>query len=250
MSDDYQSLFADALRSGDAAKLSRYLDDPTQIHRFAIYRNNVVNAAIEALRAAYPSVNRLVGINFFSSMARAYWDAHPINTRSLTLYGNGFPDHIAAYGPASNLPYLTDVARHDRAWLESHYAADCPVFEPSRATLMNPEELPKLAPGLDVSVRVQESSWPAYEIWRSNRFDDVPTQMKITPQPDQSLFWRHRGEVHHRSLSRAACVFYASMRDGASLERAGGAALDQDGSFDTAEEFGFALGNGLLAGGS
>jgi hypothetical protein len=250
MSDDYQSLFADALRSGDASKLATYLDDPTQLYRFAVYRNNVVNAAIEALRAAYPSINRLVGVNFFTPMARAYWDAHPIISRSLTLYGDAFPDHIAAYQPASELPYLTDVAHHDRAWLESHYAADSPAFAPSRAAMMNPEDLPRLAQGLHVCVRVLESTWPAYEIWRSNRYDETPTQMKIEQQPDQSLFWRHRGEVHHRPISTAAFVFYSAMKDGATLERAGGAALEQDNHFDTAEEFGFALTNGLIAGGS
>jgi hypothetical protein len=250
MPDDYQAVFAEALRSGDASKLASYLDDPAHLPRFAVYRNNVVNAAIEALRAAFPSVNRLVGVNFFSPMARAYWDTHPIDTRSLTLYGDAFPDFVATYNPAAELPYLIDVARHDRAWLESHFAADLPAFAPSRAAMMKPEDLPKLSPGLHVCVHVLESTWPAYEIWRSNRYDETPTRMKIEQQADQSLFWRHRGEVHHRALSAAAFVFYTAMKNGASLEHAGGAALDRDNTFDTAEEFGFALANGLIAGGS
>ena len=51
MSDPFYHDWSQALRSGDAEGLAPYFSDERARQRFAVYRNNVVSAAIEALPA-------------------------------------------------------------------------------------------------------------------------------------------------------------------------------------------------------
>lgn len=246
MSDRYQIEFAKALISGNAAALAEFLDDPGQIERFAVYRNNVVRASIDVLKAAYPSVTRLVGENFFSPMALAFWEDHPPGVPSMTLYGEKFADHIAAYPPASPLVYLPDVARHDRAWLLAHHAMDERVLTPDRIGAMNPELLPQLTVKLVQSASLLSSDWPAYAIWRTNRYDGTPRKIDLEPTTDASMIWRSRGEVHHHALTPGAAAFFAHLADGATLEAASNACVLVEPALVPATAFGFGLSHGIF----
>jgi len=248
MSDPFLSVFAKALETGDASDLAPYLDEPEQLNRFAVYRNNVVRGAVEALRSAYPTVGRLVGENFFSPMAKAYWQANPPQTPSLSLYGADFSNHIKACFGLEKLPYLADIARHDRAWLEAHHAADQAVFDPAKATLMVPEDLPGLAMGLHASVSLLASDWPSYEIWRNHRYQSAPAEIELVVHPSWSMIWRFRGEVQHGALSQAEHSFYQALKNRKSLEQAAEMALLIDDQFDAGALFGVALSQGILGG--
>lgn len=65
MPESFHTDFAHALTGGEMDRLTGWLEPGTDPRRFSLYRNNVVGSAIEALRAAYPAVNRLVGESFF-----------------------------------------------------------------------------------------------------------------------------------------------------------------------------------------
>src|SRR5688572_20813276 len=79
--------------------------------RFAVYRNNVASALINAVSGVFPATRRIVGEEFFRAMARAYVLAEPPATPVLLGYGETFPDFVAKFAPAASLPYLPDVAR-------------------------------------------------------------------------------------------------------------------------------------------
>ena len=246
MPDRYHFEFAAALKTGDATALSPYLDDPDQLSRFSVYRNNVVRASIDVLKAAFPSVLRLVGENFFTTMARAYWGNTPPNVPNMTFYGEGFADHIAAYSPAAELVYLTDIARLDRAWLEAHHAIDEAVLTPDQIGAMNPEDLPQLTLNVVQSASLLTSEWPAYAIWRSNRYDSKPRSINLIPTTDASLIWRSRGEVHHHALTIGSAAFFAQLIGGATLETASEAGTRAEPDFVPAAAFGFGLSHGIF----
>lgn len=50
---------------------------------------------------------------------------------SLALYGAGFADFVEDFEPAASVVYLADVARLERARLESLHAADAQVLDAS-----------------------------------------------------------------------------------------------------------------------
>lgn len=246
MPDAFHDRFAAALRDGRGDPLAEMLSDPAQGARFAVYRNNVVRGAIEALRAAYPAVNRLVGEEFFSPMAHAFWETRPATTRTMTLYGEGFDAHVARYAPARELVYLADIARHDRAWLEAHHAADEAALKPADAAQIPPDRLASLAPGLHVSVRLLVSDWPAYPIWRGNRFDETPPRIALERRRSASLVWRSAGEVRHRALPSGEYAFLAAIGSGEPIEQAASALMQEDAGGDPFALFGAALRDGLL----
>lgn len=79
--------------------------------RFDIHRNNWRSNLRAALRAGYPVIERLVGLDFFNYCADAYIDAHPSQSSNLENYGESFAQFIGEFSPASSLPYLIDVAK-------------------------------------------------------------------------------------------------------------------------------------------
>lgn len=248
MSDGFSSDFATAITSGDASTVEPWLTTPSALRRMAVYRNNVVHGLIEALRAAYPTVDRLVGADFFTRMAKAYWRALPPTQPLMSLFGEGFADFIAGYAPAAQLVYLPDIARLDRVWLEAHHAADVPPLDPGRIARLAPDALPQLAPGLHPSVGLWSSDWPAYQIWHSNRGEADPIRLRLRPEASFALVWRHRGAVRHRALTAADHAFLNALAQGQNLQAAAGAAAVIDATHNAAALFGEALANSILEG--
>ena len=248
MAESYHDAFAAALFGDGGDDFIAALQPGGDARRFAVYRNNVVRGGVEALRAAYPAVNRLVGDAFFTSMARDFWYENPPRSRSLTLYGAGFDSHIRGYGPAKDLPYLPGVAALDRAWLVAHHAAESPALEPGMIARMPPENLPVLAPGLRPCVQLVGTDWTCFEIWRGNRFDATPPGLKVRAEPETSVVWRPGGDVRFATISSGEHAFLMALGDGLTLEQAAadGASIQSD--FNPAETFGQALQRGLLAG--
>ena len=97
--------------------------------RYNIYRNNVTVSLINALAAVYPAVQRITGVEFFRAMARFHVRATPPRSPLLFEYGRDFPAFVETYEYTRRLPWLADVARIERAWLDAHHAGDAePLF--------------------------------------------------------------------------------------------------------------------------
>ncbi|MCU0826110.1 MAG: putative DNA-binding domain-containing protein [Tabrizicola sp.] len=142
--------------------------------RFAVYRNNVASSLTRALEAAFPTVRKLVGDEFFGAMAVLFLRAHPPRSQMLMQYGDAFPDWLAAFPPVAHLGYLPDVARLDQAMRESYHAADStPLPEVEFHRLLG-EDIGSLRLILAPSLRLVQSRWPLAAIWAVNHSDDKP----------------------------------------------------------------------------
>ena len=119
--------------------------------RYNVYRNNVTVSLIDALAAVFPATMRITGVDFFRAMARFHVRATPPTSPLLFEYGRDFPDFIAGYEYAEAMPWLADVARIERAWLDAYHAAD-------RAPL-TPEAL----------AAIGRSGWPTRSSKRTRR---------------------------------------------------------------------------------
>jgi hypothetical protein len=248
MPDDFHTAFADALRTGRTDPLQPYLAEAGAAGRLSVYRNNVVRGAIEALRAAFPAIDRLIGSRLFDALARAYWHTHPPERPTLILYGDAFADYLAGAEPVAGLPWLADVARHDRAWLEAHHAPGGRPLGAADAAGLAPETLPALVPGLQPSVRLLTSPWPAYDIWHRNRIEPDDAPMRADPGQYFSLLWRQDGTVCSRMLHAGEHAFLDALGGGAPLETAAQAGLAAEPGFDPAAAFAAALSDSLLKG--
>lgn len=207
----FQNAMTRALR-GDSDAIAPYLKAPETAPLARVYRNNMMSAIVDGLMKDYPAVERLVGTEFLRGAARIYVEAHPPRERALTLYGETFPDFLESFSPARTLPYLADVARLDRAWIESLFAPEASSLSPEDLADLDDTTLEELAPGLHPSVRIHASPWPAHELWRLNRSATNIRPMKIQRAWSAAVIWRNGGRVMDRVLSPAEYEFLICLR--------------------------------------
>ncbi len=243
----FQDAFAAAMTSGGSAALGDFVANEAELARFAVYRNNFVSAAVGALRKNFPAVEALVGAAFFAAAARGYVEAAPPRARTLTFYGEGFPDFLGAFPPAQSLPYLCDVARIDRAYLTALFAPEAPALAAEKLMGTPSEAMAALAPGLHPSARVVGSDHPAYAIWRTCREDDEPKPVAAHAGPQAALVWRPEADVRHRVLSRGERAFFAAVDRGAILGEAAEAGFAAEPGFDLMTTLAGALAANVLA---
>jgi hypothetical protein len=230
---EFQDAFAHALAAnpGDAdARIRALVAQPA----FAVYRNTVAKACVDALQANYPTVARLVGDEWFRAAAAAYVAQERPREPSLLAYGASFPSFLAAFPPASGLPYLAAVARLDRFWSEAHVAADAPVLSSARVRGVDPQAL-----GDAILVPHPAARWeffddmPVYTIWRRNREQDS-TNEELAWQGEGALLTRRQDVVEWIRVDAAACAFLDACASGKALGSAIGAALAVDETIDAA----------------
>ena len=135
--DEYTGAFSRYLRTGEVGTLFEFCAEDADPARLRVYRNGFLKACIEALRANYPSVERLVGEERFAALARPYVDAHPPRTAGLVEYGEGFPKFIEDTSDTHRLAYLASFAVLDRAWSEVYFAEDADVPAAAAGTALS-----------------------------------------------------------------------------------------------------------------
>jgi putative DNA-binding protein len=208
-------------------------DGEASARRFAVYRNNVVAGLIEALRAAFPAVHRIVGADFFFAMARAYVVNEPPTSPVMLDYGAGLADFIARFEPAATLPYLVDVARIERAWSEAYHAPEASPIDASRFLAIAAGRLPAMRLVLHPSLRVVRSPFPALTIWHMNVGEGVPEPVELSSGED-TLVVRPKTDVEVRSIPKGSADFIETLAGGRSVTAALQAALAADPGFHLA----------------
>src|SRR5258707_7537239 len=124
---------------------------------------------MEVLPSFYPAVQRIPGAGFFGVRARFHVRATPPRSPLLFEYGRDFPAFIERYEYAQSVPWLGDVARIERAWLDCYHAADA---EPLSATALGSvpaDRLAKLVFQPHPAVRIVCSSFSSVSIFAANR---------------------------------------------------------------------------------
>lgn len=230
-----QRAFADAILD-PAQPVPQGLVGPDGVpstRRFAVYRNNVVAGLVGALKDAYPAVRRIVGEEFFTAAARIYVAREPPVSPMMLDYGAGFPDFLGAFEPAATLPYLADVARLERLWVEAYHAAEATPTDPTSLGAVAPERLPGIRLALHPSVRVVRSAFPVASIWQMNVGSGRPHAIDIGGGED-ALITRPLAEVEVRVLPIGAAAFVDGLAAGSTVLDAVKAALGEAPGFDLA----------------
>lgn len=232
----YQDAFAAALlaedpQAGAPPEVARLAAQPG----FAVYRNTVMKACVDALQANYPAVARLVGDEWFRAAAALHVRRHLPSQSSLLLYGAEFPAFLASFEPAREVPYLADVARVDRWWTEAHVAADDPLLDPAVLAALTPGQMSCLALRPHATARWGWcDEWPVLTLWRRNREAFADDGGAIAWEPEGALLTRPVGAVRAAALPRAGVALLDACAAGLCIEQAVLAALEVDARADIA----------------
>jgi len=223
----YQDAFAAALLADDPAAAAPDVRDLAQQPGFSIYRNTVLAGCVDALEANYPTIARLVGAEWFRAAAAVHARERLPSQPSLLLYGEDFPEFLATFPPARELPYLAAVARVDRAWTEAHVAAYEEPLAPAVLAGLSSADVACNTVRVHSAARwVWSDEWPIHSLWARNRTPEAYTADDVAWIGEGVLLTRPSGTVCALPLAQAGVVFLEACSAGASLEHAVAAVLD------------------------
>lgn len=221
-------------------------DGKAATKRYNVYRNNVTVSLINALAAAFPATQRITGPDFFRGMARFHVRATPPISPLLFEYGRDFPDFIERYEYAQSMPWLADVARIERAWLDAYHAADAEPLAPPALASIPPERLVDTVLTPHPATRIERSRFPAVTIFAANRVDGPVTRIEAS-EPEDALVTRPGLEVAVRRLPPGGAVLLAHLVAGEPLGAAASAAIADSPAFDLSANIGGMLEAGAFS---
>lgn len=216
--------------------------------RFAVYRNNCIAGLVATLEAAYPATCRIVGEEFFAAMARVYAAREPPGSPIMLDYGAGFPDFIGSFEPIASVPYLPDVARLERAWLEAYHASEAAPIDMTALRGIDPGVLPHTSLLMHPSVRVVRSTFPVVTLWRMNGADGVPGALDIERGGEDALIVRPVADVEVRWLNPGAAALIQMLAQGGTVAAAAALPMEREPAFDLAATLAALFAAGAIVG--
>ena len=225
----FQDAFVDALQGVEPAALDeadRLIATLTAQPGFAVYRNTVMKGCVDALRANFPTVERLV-----AAAAAIHARRSPPVLAQLIEYGADFADFLQTFEPARELPYLAGVAHLDRLWIEAFSAAEQPRLTLAAFAAQAPETLAELRLRPCAAARWEWFALPVFIIWRCNREQlDVPRD--LVWQGEGALLCRRDGRVVWQPLSAGGYAFLDACATQCRLDDASALALHAQPDLD------------------
>jgi hypothetical protein len=205
--------------------------------RLGIHRDNFIGNATTALKLSYPAVHRLVGVEFFEGAARVFIAAEPPRRADLDAYGEGFPEFLAGFPPASALSYLPGVARLEWAVNRALHAPDVEALDIARLGAVAAADGDRIAFQPHPSVALVEADHPVDAIWRAVLAQDDDAMAAIDPDagPVRLLVERNATGVEATRLEEPAWRFAAALYASRPLQTAIDAVPDVDAAALLAE---------------
>ena len=243
----FQSLFANALLDPEQPPPAG-LGAPARVdprRRFAVHRNNMVAGLVQALAARFPAVEKIVGVEFFNGMARAFVLAHPPRSPLLARYGDAFPDFIDAFAPAGEVAYLGYVARIEAARTRAYHAVDAIPVGVDDFAAVAADALSSMRLALHPSVEIIRSPHPIVTIWAMNS-GERPLAPIDDWRSEDALVARPHLDVEVRALAPGGSQFLLALAAGRSLGEAASYALAACPRFNLTDTLAGLIGCGLV----
>ncbi len=249
---DYYTAFADFLQQQNVAALQPWLAcAPEQVRRLLVYRNSSLKSCTQALIANFPISYALLTQDGFLPLASAFvLQCRPVNT-GLAWYGQDFADWLACKPIAKLYPWLPDLAKLERAWLNSVLALDAEPITPEQLMLKADAgvSLETLSLGLHPSAQLFQVEHDVWPVWLAAREQPQQRQqVEVQAARLNLLLWRDPSfNIRCQLVYPAEYVFLTMLlKPEMSLDLACSAATRVDKNLDISHWFAFLLGSGLL----
>lgn len=194
-----QLKIAAAMRNQDdlneASNLFESKEPLSNIERLSIYRDNINAGFINTLKTTYPVCNKLVGDEFFSAMCYRYLKSASSTSPDLNNYGEDFPDFIATFPHAQQLPYLSDVAKLEWYWHRCNFFKKNRVIAIEKLSGLTEQELRHCEFKLADDAILFTSDYPIFEIWATNTSTDAEEKIiELDDNKSQLIIFRDQDE--------------------------------------------------------
>lgn len=236
---DLQAAFAAHLAGEDRLDLRDAVagDAIPAAARLRIHRHHMTQSLVAALAATFPTVQAIVGEDFFRALAAAFVMRDLPRQPVLAEYGGEFPDFIAGYEPAASLPYLADMARLDWALNLAFHAPASGGLAAEDLAGMEPEGLLGLRLELAAGSALIESPHPIDRIWHASQPGAAAGTVALEEGPASLIVLRRSDDAAFASLSPGEAAFAKVLNRGGTLEEGAEAAFSVDPAFDLTTTF-------------
>jgi hypothetical protein len=212
--------------------------------RLRVHRHHMLDSLGSALATTFPTVQAVVGADFFRGLARAFVRRSLPTQPVLAEYGAGFPGFIASHDAARDLPYLADVARLDWALNLAFHAPAGGRLAAADLAAIPADQLPLLRLGLAPGTTLVASPYPLDRIWAASQPGAAADPVDLAGGSVRFLVLRRPDDAAFVTLSAGEVAFVAGLGEGLSLEEAAGRA---ETDFDLSTCFARLLGLGIFA---
>jgi hypothetical protein len=246
---DLQAAFAAHLGGADRPDLIGAVtsDAIPAAARLDVYRHHVLESLSAALAATFPTVQALVGPDFFRKLARDFVRQCLPTQPVMAEYGAEFPAFLVACMPLHDLPYLADVARLDWALNVAFQAPADQRLTAADLSGVPPERLPSMFVAMPHGTALITSPYPLDLIWQASQPDAVQDTVDLNSGGSHLLVLRRIADAVFISLSAGEAAFLASLGGRRTLEQAAAAACQTDPAFDLSNCFPRLLALGAFA---
>src|SRR5882672_6153610 len=195
--------------------------------RLQIYRNNAVVGFEKAMRATFPALVRLGGVDWFDQMARAYQRANPSRSGDLNDVGGTFAAFLSDHLSGGEYEYFSDVASLE--WSYQQCLGESAVLPETLDRLAQhlQENLSQLRFQVAAPTRAIESIYPLFEIWNQNRSDGEQSgAIDLRRAASRVLVIRRIDHVEVREVSAPVFALLRAFAAGSTVLEAAGAVTE------------------------
>ena len=201
--------------------------------RFSVYRNNVVVGLMEALEDIFPATRILVGQENFDKLSRGYVARRPPRSPLVQVYGEDFADFLQTLPATRDVPFLADLARLERAWLDAYHAEDATPVQGEQLAGLAPEATMELVFPVLAATSLLTSQYAIADMFAVREDETAwPDDFNIA---QSALVARPAYDVYVVELDAGLAAFFSALINQQTLAEAIGAGMTTDAAFAPAD---------------
>ncbi|MFT2092034.1 putative DNA-binding domain-containing protein [Paraglaciecola sp. 2405UD69-4] len=243
---EFHAAFIDYVKTGSLEAISSHLSGTESQGRLAVYRNTFISGCIDGLVRKYPSCEKLLGVDFFKSLARDYAINYPPSSPVISEFGENYPEYIRDTLKQNypQLSYVWDICQLDRAWHHAYFAPEkTPLDEAGIESLITNIENQSLS--LHPSVQLVQTKSAISDLWSQLRDGDINEKTPLSLTPETIMLWRDEDKILHRTLCTPEAIFIQSIQEGKTLGESAEIAIQSE-ELDISNTFSQLLLNNLI----
>jgi len=169
----------------------------------AIYRNNLLATAQQALAISFPTVLTLIGEKLFNYSCRELLICSPPHLGDWALWGDNYPILLSDLTQLSNYPFVADIAQVDWLRQQSMRAKDS-LIEQASLQLLATHDLDDIYVELTPSQFIMNSNYPVIEFWLSHQ---QPIVCDTTEQLNKELITQSLDKLAQHDFSQKVLIY-------------------------------------------
>jgi hypothetical protein len=183
--------------------------------RVDIYANAFFFRLLDCFAEDYSATLAVVGIDEFTAIVKEYLLVYPPTEPSIFYADYYLPDFLAAHWSAESWPFIANLARLERAILDSFIAADASPFGVDSLRALPSNEWPGLALQIHPAVAIVHGEWRVAAILRA--IEDGQEWQIPAHEQTTTLVWRQNSQVYYRDLELAERQALAALSESTSF---------------------------------